>query len=267
MEIKFENVTYMDKLKNVNIVFKNNEITSIIGPNNSGKKNLLNLIYGIDLPTDGQIFIDNNKINKDTKNKKLKSIRNNISYLIDSDKEQLFNINILEDLMFGIKNFDEKYLYELLDIFDLKEEILIKNFMEISSGEKRKILLISTFLKNSKIIILDNPTKNLDYKGIQSLVKILKKLKRLGKVIIIISYDSNFVLEVSDNVLVMHGKRVLAFDFKYKILKNDNLMKKACLNMPNISLIENRVLELKNIKLGNRDNINDLIKDIYRYAK
>ena len=56
-------------------------------------------------------------------------------------------------------------------------------------------------------------------------------------------------------------------DVKYKIFKLNSLLKKANQQMPNVSLIEKKVLEIKNKKLGNRDNINDLIKDIYRNAK
>ena len=98
----------------------------------------------------------------------------------------------MEDIKYGIKNFDEKKMYELLELFKLSEEILTKNYMELSKGEKRKILLISIFLRNSKVILLDKPTKGLDYNGIQALIKILKREKRLGKIIIIISYNSNF---------------------------------------------------------------------------
>lgn len=259
MELKLDNINNI-----LNLNFKSNEITSIIGKNGSGKTDILNIIYGFKEIQEGNLKFGKNIINNE---KKIKEFRKNISYLTEDFNNQLFNINIKEDIKYGLDNFDKEKLNELLKLFSLDEEILSKNYSELSSGEIKKILLISAILKDSKIILLDNPTSNLDNKSIQSLIKILKRLKRKDKLIIIVSYDSDFLLQVSDRVIVIDNKKVILDGKKFDILSNEKILNKIHLDVPSVIRFENRVLQLKNIKLGYRDNINDLIKDIYRNAK
>lgn len=261
MEIELKDVTYKNILKNINLTFKEKEITSIIGKNGSGITELLNLIYG-GITSDSGVVIINAKENSNSLKRQL-----DVFYLTEDYKNQLFNINILEDIKYGNKKFNKDRLYELLKLFNLDSNILTKNYLEISSGEKKKIMIILGILRDTKIIILDNPTSGLDYKGIQTLLKLLKDEKRAGKIIIITEKNTDFLLSVSDRVIVIDNKKVVADDSKFNILENIELLKKIYIRIPNICNFRSKVLDLKSIKLEHRDNINDLIKDIYRHAK
>ena len=75
---------------------------------------------------------------------------------------------------------------------------------------------------NKKIIIIEDPTKYLDYKAMQTLKKHLKKLKREDKIVIINSKNTNFILEVSDDILVLDNNKLANIDSKYNILFNVN---------------------------------------------
>lgn len=266
MEVKLKGIKYK-QLKNLNIAFKENEITSIIGKNKSGKTTILNLIYGLNSLEDGEIKIGRNTISPKTKNKKIIEIRNNILYLIDDYKNQLFNINLLEDIKYGNDNIKYEKLEELLRLFNLEGDILQKNYLELSSGEKKKMLLISVILKDSSVLLLDNPNTGLDSKGIDTLVKILKKEKREGRIIIITSNNPEFLLQVSDKIAVLYEGKIILNDYKYKVFERKNLLDKVNIEVPNIIDFEKKVKGMKSIKLGYRDNINDLLKDIYRNAK
>lgn len=261
MEIEIKDVTYKDVLKNINLVFNENEITSIIGKNNSGKTTILNLICGSIFSDKGEVII-NKKIDNENDNHK-----KDIFYLTEDYKSQLFNINILEDIRYRNKRVNFEKLYELLKLFDLDGEILNKNYLEISSGEKKKVLLIESILCEFKIVLLDKPTAGLDYKGIQALVKLLKREKRSGKIIIVIDENTDFLLSISNRIIAIDNKKIIADDNKFNILENEALLKKLGLTVPSVCDFRNRVLELKNIKLEHRDNINDLLKDIYRHAQ
>ena len=179
----------------------------------------------------------------------------------------LFNINIKEDIKFYLGEYNESKLYELLKLFNLDSTILDNNYLELSSSEKRKILLIIGLMIDSKIIILENPTFRLDNKAIQSLVKCLKKIKREEKIIIITSYNTNFLLEIADRIVVLDNRKIIEDGNKFDVLSNKKILNKINLNIPNIIQYVDKVKELKNIKIGYRDNINDLIKDVFRYAK
>ena len=266
MEIEIKDVKYKN-IENLNLVFKESEITSIIGECGSGKTAILNLIYGLEKKENGEIKIGDFYLNSDIKKIELMNIREYISYLSENYRSELFNINILEDIKYGLDNFNKEKLNEQLKLFNLNEDILNRSYSEISNGERKKVLLISMFLKNSKIILLDNPNSGLDRKSIQSLVKLLRKEKRNGKTIILTSHDSNFLLQVSDRVVVLNNEKVIMDDEKFKVFEKIDLLNKINMEIPKVLDFEIKVKELKNIKLGYRDNINDLLKDVYRNAK
>lgn len=265
MEIKLKNVSY-NNLKNVNLTFKENEIMAIIGKNNAGKTTLLDIIYGLAAINSGEVKIGKKIVSNNLNKKKLSEIRKDISYLIEDYNEQLFNINILEDIKYNTGEISEERLNELLKLFYLDKNILSKNHTELSSGEKKKILLISIFLKNSKVILLDNPNSGLDYRSVQNLIKILRKEKRNGKIIILTSHDSQFLLQAIDKVTVIDSNNIFTDD-KYNVFTNYNLMKRLNIEIPKVLDFELIVKDIKNIKLGYRDNISDLIKDVYRNAR
>lgn len=268
MEIKFNAVTYKNVLEDINVNFKEGEITSILGKNGSGKSQILDLIYCLDLPHSGDIKIGTKKINKDTKKSEFKKNRNKISYLQENHSQQLYNINIYEDLKCGLKNkINKEYLNELMKIFELSEEILTKNYLEISYSEKKKICLIKIFLNDSKILLLDNPNCGLDYKCTQNLIKLLKRLKHNNKLIILVSQNSEFILQISDKIIAIDNKKIIFDGDKYEFMNNKKNLEKINMSVPNVIKFVDNVLKTRKIKLVYRDNINDLLKDIYRNVK
>ena len=241
---------------NENISFSKNEINSIIGIDENSKKNVLNLICEFQNKENGEI---ENNANENTS-------KNCIFWLKQNYSNLLFNINIKEDIKFYLDKYNQDTLEELLKSFNLDIKILDKSYMELSSSEIRKILLIVGFLLPVKILIIENPTLKLDDKSVQALIKILKRQKR-EKTIILTSHNEKFLLEVSDNVIAFNGDKLIKTGKKFEILYDEKLLTKTNLNIPNIVRFTNKVKQMKNIKLGYRDNINDLVKDIYRYAK
>lgn len=254
MEINLKN--YKDE----NISFTKNEINSIIGINENSKNSILNLVCEFQKKEDSKI---ENNVDENIEKTKSKSY---VFWLKENYSNMLFNINIKEDIKFYLDNYNKEELEELLKIFELDSKILGKTYIELSSSEIRKILLIIGFLLPVKILIIENPTLNLDVKSRQILIKILKRQKR-EKTIILTSHNENFLLEVSDNVIVFDDDKLIKAGNKFEILRDEKLLNKTNLEVPNVVRFINKVKQLKNIKLGYRDNINDLIKDIYRYAK
>ena len=170
MELKINGLEYNNLFSNLNFNVSSNSVTSIIGKNSIGKSLLLSVIAG-NLLGDEELRIDDLKINKNSTKEAINTYRKNISHLGSNSYKELFNINILEDLKYGQDSTNFEILEDLLYTFNLKNDILRKNYMEISTSEKQKVALVYTFLKNSKIILLDNPTMYLDNKCIQNLRK------------------------------------------------------------------------------------------------
>lgn len=283
MEIKLKDVgfSYNYKssienkiLKNININFESGKIYGLIGKSGSGKSTLIQLINGLLLPNEGKITIGKYKVDNKTKAKSLKSIRSNIGLCFQCPEDQFFCHTVKDEIEFGIKNFDvkckniEEQVKNILDLVNLKESILDRDPFTLSHGEMRKVAIASILAYNPSIIILDEPTVGLDDFGKKDLLKLLRKLKiNHDKTIIIVSHDTNFLIQIIDFVYLLEDGCIGASGDKYSIFSDEKKMKENNILVPDTLAFSNLVLKNKNVRLGYRDDINDLIKDIYRNVK
>lgn len=280
MEIKFEkvNYTYNDNrtpaLEDINIHFQKGKISAIIGSSGSGKTTLAQLTNALLLPTNGQIKVGRFTLVKDKKIKTINNLRKNVGLVFQFPEDQFFHNTVKEEISFGMKCFEykldhlEKRVKDALIMVGLDETYLNQNPLTLSNGEKRKVALASILAFNPKVLILDEPTIGLDSKSQKSLIKLLKMLKnRYNKTIIVISHDLDMLLKLVDYVYVLKdGKLALEGD-KFEVFSKEEELNACGLETPKIITFENLVKKKKGIRIGYRDEINDLIKDIYRNAK
>lgn len=272
MEIKFDKVNFTYKkinycehevLKNINIKLKAGKINAIVGKSGSGKTTLLELITGILKPTTGKVLIDEKEI--DNLNNAF-----DIGY-VSQDNNQFLQKTVKEELEMLLKLYNyklkekNKRINDSLIMVGLNEKYLNLNINNLSSGEKKKLALASALILNPSILIIDEPVIGLDRKTKEELKKIFRILKtRYNKTIIFVSNNLDFVLEVADYVYVLYDKEIVLEGKKIDVLSKTDILKKYGIIGPNITSFENLVLTKKQIKIGYRYEINDLIKDIYR---
>lgn len=272
MEIKFDKVNFTYKkinycehevLKNINIKLKAGKINAIVGKSGSGKTTLLELITGILKPTTGKVLIDEKEV--DNLNNAF-----DIGY-VSQDNNQFLQKTVKEELEMLLKLYNyklkeaKKRINDSLIMVGLNEKYLNLNINNLSSGEKKKLALASALILNPSILIIDEPVIGLDRKTKEELKKIFRILKtRYNKTIIFVSNNLDFVLEVADYVYVLYDKEIVLEGKKIDVLSKTDILKKYGIIGPNITSFENLVLAKKQIKIGYRYEINDLIKDIYR---
>ena len=281
MEVKFNDVYYVYNEKtpiskmvlgNINATFKEGTINGIIGKSGSGKTTLIELINALMIPTKGKIEVGSNVISKTRKIKNINNLRYKIGLVFQIPEEQFFCNTVKEEIEFGMKYFKksvksiEKHVSDALLMVGLDDSYLNRNPFTLSSGEMRKVAIASILAFNPKVIILDEPTIGLDNQSKKNLIKIIKLLKtRYKKTIIIVSNDTDFLLQLVDHVILLDKGKIVYDGNKYEVFKQD--LEKFGLKRPKIIEFEQMVLEKKNIKIGYRDDINDLMKDVYRYVK
>lgn len=222
-----------------NIFLKSERIHTFVGPSDAGKSKLLYYIM------------------KNYSNQAVLYIQNvNDFFLMKTVKEEL-KFSILE------KSYQNDIIIKTLNSVGMKEEYLDKKISKLSLSEKCKIELASILLQDKELILLDDPTVYLDKKEINNLIKLLKQLKKDGKTIVIATQNLEFALEVCDDICLYHHD-IIYFDEKYEAMKNMVLFEKENLSIPPTLSFTNKVKSKKNISIGYRLDINDLIKDIYR---
>lgn len=252
MVIKLENISYMDEaecfLKNISINFSVNNIYFILGKSGSSKTTLLDIITGIKKPVSGLLSYDENitisyvKYNSDT------------MFLTNNVYEEIKIISLLKK----IDNLDE-LLYKL----KLDKSILNRKIDTLSKIEKKKITLLLALLENRSVLVLDEPSIGMSYEEKVNLSKIIKNIKK-DKIVIISSKDTEFMLLLESIIYVINDRRIIKKGTRYEILNDFILLKKLGLKIPDVLFFIKLVYKEKQIKLPNRDNILDLIKDVYR---
>ncbi len=282
MEVKFTNVSFVYNedtplsnvaLKNISTTFEENKIHGVIGKSGSGKTTMIELMSILLLPSKGKIEIGSKVISRRRKIDNINLLRHKIGCVFQFPEEQFFAKTVKKEIEFGLNFFNkskesiDKHVNDALQMVGLDESYLERNPFLLSSGEMRRVAIASILASNPKIIILDEPTVGLDNKNKENLVKIIRLLKtRYNKTIIIVSHDSDLIHKISDNVVVMHKGEIVLTGSKYDVFTSDKLEEYE-LKVPKIIEFEKLVLKKKNVKLGYRDDINDLMKDVYRCVK
>lgn len=197
---KFGKITV---LNNITTDFEKGRITSIVGPNGSGKTTIIKTILGLVKPDSGQILINNQPINGSHQ------YRQNIGYMpqLSNFPENLKVyevINMVSDLR-GLKPQIDK---ELLNAIKLNAE-LNKGIKTLSGGNKQKLSAYLALVFNPSIIILDEPTAGLDPVVSSSFKKRILKEKESGKTIILTSHIMSEIEELSDNIIFLLEGRIV----------------------------------------------------------
>ena len=218
IELKNVNKIYKTKaeeihiLKNINLSFSKGNFVSIQGKSGSGKTTLLNILGLLDVPTNGDMFIDEKKINY--KNEKIKNrIRNEKIGFVFQFHYLLNEFTALENVMMPAlinKNFDKKEVkeraLELLDLVGLSERVKHKP-LELSGGEKQRVAIARSMINNPEIILADEPTGNLDTETSLVINNLFKKINEEKKQSIIIVTHSLELANIAE--------------YKYKIEKGE----------------------------------------------
>ena len=284
MEIKFNNVSFSynvksplekEVLKDINIEIENGKITGLIGKSGSGKSTMVQLINVLNFPTKGNLEVGTFIIDsKKRKIKKVNDLRVNIGLIFQFPEEQFFNMTVFDEISFGMKYFKfktadiEKRVVNALKMVGLNKDYLYRNPFTLSSGEKRKIAIASILAYNPSIIILDEPTIGLDSISKKKLVELIRTLKnRYRKTIILVSHDVDLIHQISDKIIVLNDGKVVLDGNKYDVFKHEAELKKYGIKLPKAIEFSNLVYKKTGKKIGYRDDINDILKDVYRNAR
>ena len=232
--ITFNNVNFNylsnednEVLKNINFEISGGKMIALVGYSGSGKSTLLNLIPRIYDSTSGDIFIDGQsikKVNLDSLRKEISivdqnttlfddTVYNNIKYAKpDTSEEEIYKAAELSMCLDFVNNLEKKF-----------ETIIGENGVKLSGGEKQRLSIARAFLKNSKIILLDEATSSLDSDTEDKIQKALNILTS-NKTTVVIAHRLSTILN-SDKIYVMDKGAVVDSGKHEKLLKDSEIYK------------------------------------------
>jgi len=189
-------------INNVSFEIKNGEAVALLGPNGAGKSTLVKCLLGL-LDYNGEIFVKNLEIRANSK--KVKSL---ISYV--PQEPALYDMKTVEIMRFysSLRKKDPEDTDRILEIVGLSEH-KNKFTSELSGGMKQRLSFALALITNSPVLILDEPTSNLDSVSREDLLELTKKLKNEGKTIIFSSHRLDEVHYISDRIVYLESGKLI----------------------------------------------------------
>lgn len=201
-----------DIIKDVNVIFAQNKITSIIGPNGCGKTTLLKTISRLIKPNQGNIYYQGKEIYKYSP----KEFAQKVALLPQIRNAANMNVyNLIMHGRFPYAGFSRKpsnndrqivdMAMELTKTYDLKE----KSILQISGGERQRVYIAMSIAQDTDVILLDEPTTHLDICHQIEIIDLIKVLRSKGKTIIMVMHDISQAMMNSDLVCVINNGNIL----------------------------------------------------------
>jgi len=182
------------------------EILTLLGLNSAGKTTLLRAILGL-IPSTGkkQLFEEN------MDEMKLTDIIQKIAYLPQNPNDLLFADSVIEELMTTLSNHHLTMEATKLSAFLAKFGLLDKQYKyprDLSVGERQRTALAAITVHEPKIILLDEPTRGLDYLTKQNLAKLIKIWRDQGRAILLVTHDIEFAAGLADRVAILEDGKL-----------------------------------------------------------
>lgn len=199
---------------------------SILGPNGVGKSTLIHCINKILQPNSGSVMIDG----KDVKEISIKDLAKDIGYVPYSANDS-FPLTVVDTVMMGRHphakwnslDKDLDMVYDTLKMLGISH-LAMRQFNELSAGQHQKVMLARGLVQEPSILLLDEPTSNLDIRHQLEVTKMLKRLSVEKNILIImISHDINIAAKYADQVILMFQGRIFDVGTPNEVITEENL--------------------------------------------
>ena len=230
MQIRIDNVEFSYSstpvLDDITLDIEGPGFVSILGPNGVGKSTLIHCINKILRPNSGSVLIDG----KDVKDISIKELAKEIGYVPYSANDS-FPLTVVDTVMMGRHphakwnslDKDLDIIYDTLRMLGISH-LAMRQFNELSAGQHQKVMLARGLVQEPKILLLDEPTSNLDIRHQLDVTKMLKRLSvEKGILIIMISHDINIAAKYADQVILMYQGKVYDVGTPNDVITESNL--------------------------------------------
>ncbi len=204
-----------NSLSDVNLTVQNGEFVLLTGPSGCGKTTILRLINGL-IPhfypgvVEGSVTVDGQSVQE----RELYETAAQVGTVFQNPRSQFYNVDTTGELAFGCENrgLPEREIYERIDgtvaRFRL-EKLMDRNIFRLSDGEKQKIACASVDVSGAEIILLDEPSANLDFEATLALRELIRLWRRQGKTIIAAEHRIAYLWDLIDRAVILRDGRTI----------------------------------------------------------
>ena len=259
---KLENVSYQyplenrKVLKNINLDIKKGEFWAVIGKNGSGKTTLCSILrrfvpdfYKGELT--GKITLEG----KELKEYSQKEIVQKIGFVFQNPFTQISGVKdtVFEEIAYGLENLglereviisEVEKILKLLEIEKLRD----RNPYDLSGGQKQRVALASIIAMDPDILVIDEPTSQLDPKGTEDIFKIINLMANEGKTIILVEHKLELIAEYAENILVLDEGEIILSGKAEEVLNNKILLEKE-IGMTQYSILAYELEKARKVEL------------------
>ena len=253
MECK--NVTYtyplVDKpaLTDVNINIEKGKVYGVIGENGAGKTTLCEVLRGF-APSffkgerTGEVLYEGKPIEDYGA-----GISAHIGFVFQNPFTQISGVKdtVFEEVAYGLENFGveekeiERRVLEVMKTTNI-EELAMKNPFEISGGQMQRVALASVIVLEPDVLIIDEPTSQLDPQGSEGVFEIIKAMKEKGKTIILVEHKIDLIAEYADEVFAIKDGKIIAQGPTQDVLSDISLIENG-VNLPQAAILGSKLKE------------------------
>lgn len=240
-EVDFTYDDGMQALRDVSIDIAPGERVALVGPNGAGKSTLLHIMSSLYSPTSGTVRIDGEEITKRT----MEKARFKVGFLFQDPDDQIFMPRVWDDVAFGPMNMKLEPHEVERRVKESMKLAAITGYEDraphhLSFGEKKRVAIAGILAMQSPILLMDEPTANLDPQGRRDLVNVLMPLR--DKAMVIATHDISVALELTDRVIVL--KRTVLYDGSFRgLVARPDILSEARLELPSVPRLMERWME------------------------
>lgn len=219
-------------LRNINYQFESGKFYGLIGENGGGKTTLCNLLRGL-IPHfyHGELEGTTEVFGIDIKRHKAEELAVKIGYVFQNPFNQMSGVKstVFEEIAMGLENLGvekEEIIRRVEDVCALLhiEELITKNPNELSGGQRQRVAFASIIVMDSDMLVIDEPTSQLDPQGTENVFEIIRTLKEAGKTILLVEHKIDLIAQYCDEVLVMREGEIICSGKTQNILSDISLL-------------------------------------------
>jgi len=184
------------------------EVVALAGPTGCGKSTFLLLLAGLLHPDQGEVLLDGRPLLK-----QMPAARKRIGMLFQNPDDQLFNPTVYDEIAYALRSLGipehevRKRVRETAEQLGL-QELLDRPPYKLSVGQRRLVALASILVYDPDVLLLDEPTANLDRHGVEVVTRMVTRAARQGKTVIMASHDLDAIIELSTTTCILQEGRL-----------------------------------------------------------